>query len=502
MSTGGENVFLGSSSGNGTSTGVRNTIIGSCSSNRQNASGNTCIGSSAGCALNSSFNTCIGINAGSIGTTGNENVYVGNGAGSGGAGTSQSIFLGSNTLAGLNSQGATAPLLSVICIGTRSYVAGNYAVAIGGSANTGAQGGVNGVAIGNGAFGGNGGIGIGLGAAGGWGWETKSSIAIGSNAKAYNDFGISIGNNTNSAANAVAIGNGALANGPGSVSIGLNANAGSNQTNGVAIGANATVTGGWSTNSVAIGFNAQANCNNNSIVIGSPNSPSNFGNNVRVGIANLDEYGNGPAGPTTRFHVDCRNNLPTNFPNNSPVPAITNIPSAIRFQGLQTATTCTGMSELVIDGNGYIMKKLSSCPAARTANTDSLSTKTDSLLKLIQDLQTKLSTLEKDMDKCCTKGISSSTSIPFNTEIKLYQNVPNPFNQTTEIKFFIPEIVRKASLVIYDLQGKELRKMEINDRNEASVKIYAKEFAAGMYIYTLIADDSEVDSKRMILTGN
>ncbi len=82
----------------------------------------------------------------------------------------------------------------------------------------------------------------------------------------------------------------------------------------------------------------------------------------------------------------------------------------------------------------------------------------------------------------------------------LQQNVPNPFNAETVIRFYLPENVASANMYIYDLQGTQIRNFEINDRGQAALTISASELNAGMYIYTLIADGKEVDTKRMILT--
>ena len=47
---------------------------------------------------------------------------------------------------------------------------------------------------------------------------------------------------------------------------------------------------------------------------------------------------------------------------------------------------------------------------------------------------------------------------------------------------------------------KQLKNIPIIDRGNGSVLIQGSELLAGMYIYTLIADGKEVDTKRMILT--
>jgi len=83
---------------------------------------------------------------------------------------------------------------------------------------------------------------------------------------------------------------------------------------------------------------------------------------------------------------------------------------------------------------------------------------------------------------------------------KLWQNNPNPFNQTTAIKCFIPEQNKAAMFLIFDMNGTLKRSIPVNGKGETSVTIYAKEFMAGMYHYSLIIDGQEIDTKKMILT--
>jgi hypothetical protein len=73
-------------------------------------------------------------------------------------------------------------------------------------------------------------------------------------------------------------------------------------------------------------------------------------------------------------------------------------------------------------------------------------------------------------------------------------------SQSTEIRYYLPETVEVASLCVYDLQGKQLKQQTITKRGAGVQTINGAEFAAGMYLYALIADGKEVDVKRMILT--
>jgi hypothetical protein len=65
---------------------------------------------------------------------------------------------------------------------------------------------------------------------------------------------------------------------------------------------------------------------------------------------------------------------------------------------------------------------------------------------------------------------------------------------------FVKENSQNASLRIYDLQGIEIKSFTINGTGEKTIKLNANELKAGMYLYSLIIDGNEIDTKRMILT--
>jgi hypothetical protein len=85
------------------------------------------------------------------------------------------------------------------------------------------------------------------------------------------------------------------------------------------------------------------------------------------------------------------------------------------------------------------------------------------------------------------------------TEAVLYQNAPNPFQVNTEIRYFLPQTVQQAYICIFDMQGKMLKKLNVS-AGDNTLTIQGSELQAGMYLYSLIADGKEVDTKRMILT--
>ena len=91
--------------------------------------------------------------------------------------------------------------------------------------------------------------------------------------------------------------------------------------------------------------------------------------------------------------------------------------------------------------------------------------------------------------------IESSTG-----EAAIYQNVPNPFSQTTEIIYRLSTKARTASISICDLTDKQLKYYTLQpDMPTGKIVIPASDLTAGMYLYALVIDGTLVDSKRMIV---
>ncbi len=83
----------------------------------------------------------------------------------------------------------------------------------------------------------------------------------------------------------------------------------------------------------------------------------------------------------------------------------------------------------------------------------------------------------------------------------LEQNDPNPFTQTTVVRYTLPESVKSAFLYIYDLNGTQIDQKTLQDRGKSSVTLEAGSLAPGMYLYALVADGKVIDTKRMIITN-
>jgi hypothetical protein len=128
------------------------------------------------------------------------------------------------------------------------------------------------------------------------------------------------------------------------------------------------------------------------------------------------------------------------------------------------------------------------------------------LVDAVKELNGKVEMLEKELAVLKSgsfelKSSSLTTSITSveNSKPVLYQNAPNPFSEKTEIKFSLPDNVVNASIYIFNMQGALIKQIPIK-KDQSGIVISGSELSAGMYLYSLIVDGKEIDTKRMILT--
>lgn len=86
-----------------------------------------------------------------------------------------------------------------------------------------------------------------------------------------------------------------------------------------------------------------------------------------------------------------------------------------------------------------------------------------------------------------------------NEGFALDQNIPNPFSQETVIKYTLPQQTKTAVLNVYDLSGKQITSFPLNERGASSITVSSEKLAAGIYIYSVVADGKIMDSKRMVV---
>lgn len=123
------------------------------------------------------------------------------------------------------------------------------------------------------------------------------------------------------------------------------------------------------------------------------------------------------------------------------------------------------------------------------------------LIKAIQELKQQVDELQ-GTEAAKKAPAKTSTTDDRNTTAKkniLYQNTPNPAKEQTIIRYRLADNAKDAAICIFDMQGKMLKKIPVSSDND-SVTINGYELGQGMFLYSLIINGQEIDTKKMIIT--
>lgn len=119
------------------------------------------------------------------------------------------------------------------------------------------------------------------------------------------------------------------------------------------------------------------------------------------------------------------------------------------------------------------------------------------MIKGMQEQQQIIEELRQEINQLKQQtGISSDAMR--NNSAALGQNIPNPFNQETAIKVSVPSGISKASLIIYSMDGKQIREFILSPGNQ-TVTVNGISLPAGQYQYNLVLDGKTTDSHKMIV---
>lgn len=123
------------------------------------------------------------------------------------------------------------------------------------------------------------------------------------------------------------------------------------------------------------------------------------------------------------------------------------------------------------------------------------------LVQSINELNEKIEVLQGESSGRAKAAVRSTTGIDGSSisQNKLYQNTPNPFKETTTIHFTLAADARDAYICIFDMTGKPVKKLPISSGMD-SVSFRGYEIGEGMFLYSLIVNGQEIDTKRMIIT--
>ena len=122
------------------------------------------------------------------------------------------------------------------------------------------------------------------------------------------------------------------------------------------------------------------------------------------------------------------------------------------------------------------------------------------LIRSIQELKQELDAVKGSGARMTRSAYADGDDLsPATIGNVLYQNTPNPFREQTTIRFRLADDARDAAICIFDMTGKMLKKLPVSS-GETSVRVNGWELGEGMFLYTLMVNGCEIDTKRMIIT--
>ncbi len=507
LSTSYENSFFGASSGRLTTTGFGNTAVGTYSlQNNTTGYWNTAIGTAALNQNTNGFrNTAIGRMSLNSNTGGDYNVAIGYHA----------LFVNTN---GLNNTATGSKSLYENSTGNHNTATGFEAL----YSNTTAS---NNTAIGSNALRSNF-TGTGNVATGGWALYANTT---GSNntATGYNTLNDNIDGINNTAigseamrsidvgSNNTAVGYFALPTRTGSYNSAFGTNA---------LGTVLVTAQCYGSYNSAFGADAGPTawtvCEdvNNTTALGA-NTKITGSNQIRLGDANVTSIG-GQVSWTTlsdgRFKRDIKKDVaglefinalnPVSYTlDKTAINKFLGIPEPEQAANIAARTTPSRQIgfvaqevEAIVKKSGYVFSGIEAPQNEADPYTIRYAEFVVPLVKAVQELSSQVADLQQQLKKF-TNDQTPGQQVSKNTVAILYQNNPNPFSANTEIQMDIPESYQEAHVIVYNLEGKQLKNIEVSGRGKTVVNIAGNELSAGMYLYALMIDGKVVDTKRLIL---
>ena len=120
------------------------------------------------------------------------------------------------------------------------------------------------------------------------------------------------------------------------------------------------------------------------------------------------------------------------------------------------------------------------------------------LVKAVQELSAKNEDLQSQIDELKSLIIKDNSLPTASSKAYLKQNMPNPSNSNTVIRYYLPDNTGRAQIKITDIKGSTIKVYNASAA-QGSLNISTSELPAGTYNYTLYVNDKKIDTKQMVI---
>ena len=140
--------------------------------------------------------------------------------------------------------------------------------------------------------------------------------------------------------------------------------------------------------------------------------------------------------------------------------------------------------------------RASTPPAEMAQKINDLNNLVQDLLRVTEELRLENKVMRESLSNCCSSSAIGLTA----NDAYLLQNTPNPFNESAEIRYFVPEGLDDVELRISNFKGVELNSIKISKAGYGSIKVDSETLENGTFVYSLFVKGKIIDSKVMIKT--
>jgi len=121
----------------------------------------------------------------------------------------------------------------------------------------------------------------------------------------------------------------------------------------------------------------------------------------------------------------------------------------------------------------------------------------------VDDLKEAMQRFEQDLQSCCFNSEGGSAVGTNNTsgeDAELGQNIPNPFSESTIIRYYFPDGTNNAIIRVTDMGGSPVQDLQLAAQRGANqVEFQTQGLASATYLYSLFVDGKFIDTKKMVI---
>ena len=100
--------------------------------------------------------------------------------------------------------------------------------------------------------------------------------------------------------------------------------------------------------------------------------------------------------------------------------------------------------------------------------------------------------------------LTGTKDIPEQKNVELFQNKPNPFDESTIIGFWVqdPNLIQSARIIVTNIEGKQVKELPVVVKEGMNEVLFDHGYnMVGTYFYTLVVNGQKIETKKMVFAN-